>query len=76
MKSSFGTAAFQCLGFLGQWLGFCKGLPFLIVFWALLMAVIYLWHFSRWSQLLQTGIQTAALIILLLFWFKVLTWAI
>ncbi len=73
MKSLFGAVAFQCLGFLGQWLGYCKGLTFLIVFWCLLIAVLYSWNFPRWSQLVQTAIQTAALIILLLFSFNILS---
>jgi hypothetical protein len=73
MKSLLGAVAFQCLGFLGQWLGYCKGLTFLIVFWWLLIVVLYLFDFPRWSQLVQTAIQTAALIILLLFSFNVLS---
>ncbi|HTY24533.1 MAG TPA: hypothetical protein VMC85_15455 [Desulfomonilaceae bacterium] len=75
MKSLACAALFQFVGLLGQWLGYCKGLPFLIVFWWLLMAVVYLSDIPRWSQLLQTGIQTATLIILLLFSFNILTWA-
>ena len=74
MKSLASAALFQCVGFFGQWLGYCKGWPYLIIFWALIMAVIYLWEIPRWSQIVQTGIQTAALIILLLFVFNVLTW--
>ena len=74
MKSLAGSALFQCVGFFGQWLGYCKGWPYLIVFWALFMAAIYLQNFPRWSQIVQTGVQTAALVILLLFAFNVLTW--
>ena len=73
MKSLLGAVVFQCLGFLGQWLGYCKGLTFLIVFWWLLIAVLYSWDIPRWSQLVQTAIQTAALIILLLFSFNILS---
>jgi hypothetical protein len=76
MKSLAGSAMFQCAGFFGQWLGYCKGWPYLLAFWALFMAVIYLWDIPRWSKIVQTGIQTAALVILLLFTFNVLTWNI
>jgi hypothetical protein len=76
MKSLAGSAMFQCVGFFGQWLGYCKDWPYLIAFWALFMAVIYLWDMPRWSKIVQTGIQTAALVVLLFFAFNVLTWNI
>ncbi len=72
MKSLAELAVFQCVGFFGQWLGYCKGWPYLVIFWWLLMAVVYLSDIPRWSQLVQTGIQTAALVILLLFSFNII----
>ncbi len=71
MKSLAELVMFQCLGFFGQWLGYCKDWPYLIAFWWLLMAVIYLSDSPRWWKIVQTGIQTAALVILLLVSFKI-----
>ena len=72
MKSLAGLAVFQCVGLFGQWLGYCKGWPYLVIFWWLLMAVVYLSDIPRWSQLVQTGMQTAALVILLLLSFNII----
>ncbi len=72
MKSLAEIALFQCLGFFGQWLGYCKDWPYLIAFWWLLMAVIYLSDSPRWWKIVQTGIQSSALVILLLVSFNII----
>jgi hypothetical protein len=72
MKSLAKLAVFQCVGFFGQWLGYCKGWLYLVIFWWLVLAVIYLSDTPRWSKIVQTGIQSAALVILLLIFFNVI----
>jgi hypothetical protein len=72
MKSLGEIAMFQCVGFLGQWLGYCRDWPYLIAFWWLLIAVIYLSDSPRWWKIVQTGIQSSALVILLLLSFKII----
>ena len=72
MKSLAELAMFQCVGFFGQWLGYFKGWPYVVIFWGFLMAVIYLSDSPRWWKIVQTGIQSAALVVLLLLSFKII----
>jgi len=72
MKSLAEMVMFQCVGYLGQWLGHCRGWPYLIAFWWLFIAVIYLSDSPRWWKIAQTGIQSALLVILLLVSFKII----
>jgi hypothetical protein len=74
MKSIGELLLFHCAGLYGQWLGYCKGWPFLMIFWLLVTALIWIRDSPRWSQLLQTSIQGAWLIVLALFSLNVLTW--
>ncbi len=72
MKSLAESAMFQCVGYFGQWLGYCKDWLCLIAFWWLLIAVIYLSDSPRWLKIVQTGIQSAPLVILLLVSFNII----
>ena len=72
MKSLLELVIFQCVGFFGQWLGYCKDWPYLIAFWWLLIAVIYSSKSPRWWKIVQTGLQSAVLVILLLVSFKII----
>ncbi|MGB6064758.1 MAG: hypothetical protein WBG50_08105 [Desulfomonilaceae bacterium] len=73
MKSIGETIFFNCAGLYGQWLGYGKGWPYLVIFWFLIIASIWLRNKQRWSKLVQTSIQSAWLIILVLFLLNVLT---
>ena len=42
MKSIGELLLFHCVGLYGQWLGYCKGWPFLITFWLFVTALIWL----------------------------------
>jgi hypothetical protein len=57
MKSIGELLLFHCMGLYGQWLGYCKGWPFLVAFWFFVTALIWLRESQRWSQLLQTSVQ-------------------
>ena len=73
MKSIGEAILFNCTGLYGQWLGYCKGWPYLVIFWLLVIVTIWLRNRPRWSKLAHTSIQTAWLIILALFLLNVLT---
>lgn len=74
MKSFGELLLFHIAGLYGQWLGYCQGWPYLAVFWLVVTALIWLRDRPRWSQLLQTSIQSSWLIILMLFSLNILTW--
>ncbi len=74
MKSIGEALLLNCAGLYGQWLGYSKGWQYLVIFWLLIIASIWLRDKPRWSQLVQTSIQSAWLIILALFLLRVLTW--
>jgi hypothetical protein len=74
MKSIGELLVFHCVGLYGQWLGYCKGWPFLITFWFFVTALIWLKEAPRWSQLLETSVQGSCLIVLVLFALNFLNW--
>ncbi len=76
MRGIASLIVFHSAGFFGQWLGYGKGVLYLLIFWALIMGLIWLGDKSRWSQLVQTGVQSAGLVILLLFALKCLKWGL
>lgn len=73
MKSIGETIFFNCAGLYGQWLGYSKGWQYLVIFWFLVIVSTWLRNKPRWSKLVQTSIQSAGLIILVLFLLNVLS---
>ena len=73
MQSIFSNVSFHLLGFFGQWLAFQQGWIFLLVYWGIVLAVIWTSDKGRWFKLVQTGIQSACLVILGLFLFGFLS---
>jgi hypothetical protein len=76
MRGIAALIVFHVTGFFGQWLAYRQGTIYLLIFWALILGLIWLGDKSRWSQLVQTGVQAAGLTILLLFALGVLKWGI
>jgi len=74
MKSLGELVLFHCVGLYGQWLGYCKGWPFLVIFWFVITALIWFKESPRWSKLAQTSVQSSWLIILALFSLNILAW--
>ncbi len=74
MQSIAALVVLHLTGLYGQWLGYHRGLVFLVAFWGLAILVVWLSDHARWLKITQTGVQSAGLVILLLFRLNILSW--